>query len=115
MAKIKTLIDIEEILLNADNEFRYEYSLDDLIKSEKYLKEIGSITNLFFSVQVEYGKLNEPKDDESKQKIVDYHNKLADDELNVDVTKYLKFIEKLKPLISGKKYARNLEELLKNS
>ena len=47
MTTIKKLTDLEEILLKADADYRYTYTLDELIKSEKYLKEIGSITNLF--------------------------------------------------------------------
>ena len=95
MTTIKTLIYIEDILLNADNDFRYKYSLDELIKSETYIKEIGLITGLFFSVQMEYGKVNDTKDEEYKQKLVDYHNKLISDELDVDITKYIEFIKKI--------------------
>ena len=111
MTTIKTLITIEDILLNADNDFRYEYSLDELILSEKYLKEIGAITSLFFSVQLEYGKINEPKNDENKQKLVDYHNKLISSPISIDVTDYLNFIEKLKPKLTDEKYTEKLKNL----
>jgi predicted histidine transporter YuiF (NhaC family) len=111
MTTIKTLIYIEDILLNADNDFRYKYSLDELIKSETYIKEIGLITGLFFSVQMEYGKVNDTKDEEYKQKLVDYHNKLISDELDVDITKYIEFIKKILPRLTDEKYKKKLESI----
>lgn len=111
MTTIKTLINIEDILLNADSDFRYEYSLGDLILSEKYLKEIGAITSLFFSVQLEYSKINEPNNEENKQKLVDYHNKLISDPVLIDITDYLTFIDKLKPRLTDEKYVEKLKNL----
>ena len=56
MTTIKKLTELEEILLKSDAECRYSYTLDELIKSETYMKEIGRITNIFFSLKIEYSK-----------------------------------------------------------
>ncbi len=101
MVTIKTLMDIEEILLKADSDLRFSYSMDELIKSERYLKELGEMTNVFLAVQIEYGKINETN---YKQKLVDYHNKLISDEINVDISKYIDFIKNsIKDKISSDK------------
>lgn len=104
MTTIKEIMDIEEVLLKADNDLRYTYSLDELIKSEKYLKELGAITNLFFAVQIEYGKMNDSNDEQYKQKLVDYHNKLISDEIDIDLEKYVVFIKKILNRLSDKDY-----------
>ena len=104
MATIKEIMDIEEVLLKADNDLRYTYSLDELIKSEKYLKELGAITNLFFAVQIEYGKMNDSNDEQYKQKLVDYHNKLISDKIDIDLEKYVVFIKKILNRLSDKDY-----------
>lgn len=95
MATIKFLTDLEEILLKADAKYRYTYTLDELIKSEKYLKEIGYITNIFFTTQFEYSKTL-PNDDEKNKKLTDYHNFLVSGELDINVSDYVDFILKLK-------------------
>ena len=50
MTTIKKLTELEEILLKADAECRYLYTLDELIKSEAYMKEIGSIIILLTEI-----------------------------------------------------------------
>lgn len=112
MITIKTLMDIEEILLKADDDLRYTYSMDELIKSEKYIEELGKITNLFFSTQIEYAKLNDEKDEQYKQKLVDYHNKLISDKLEIDITKYLQFIRQIESKILDKEYYEKAKKIL---
>jgi len=112
MTTIKTLIDIEEILLKADNDLRYSYSLNELMTSEKYIKELGEITNLFFAVQIEYGKINDEKNNDYKQKLVDYHNKLISDELDVNIEKYVDFIKKIESKIKDKEYFDKAKNIL---
>ncbi len=102
MTTIKKLTDLEEILLKADADYRYTYTLDELIKSEKYLKEIGSITNLFFTVQFEYSKTIDQNDEKNSEKLMNYHNFLVEGELDIDDTKYIDFINKLKEKIDNK-------------
>ena len=75
---IKEITIAEEILLRADSKYRYKYTLDELIKSEHYLKEIGTITNIFLSVQHEYSKTLEKTDEEYSKKLTDYHNHLTE-------------------------------------
>lgn len=110
MTNIKTLMDIEEVLLKSDNDFRYTYSLDELIKSEKYIKEIGEITNLFLAVQIEYGKISV---ENYKQNLVDYHNKLISDELEIDISKYIEFISNsISNKATDKEYYNKVEKIL---
>jgi hypothetical protein len=112
MITIKTLMDIEDVLLRADNDLRYSYSMNEVIKSEKCLKEIGEITNLFLSLQIEYGKVNDTKDEEYKQKLVDYHNKLISDEIDIDITNYLSFIKEIEERIKDKDYYEKAKKIL---
>ena len=101
MTTIKKLTDLEEILLRADANYRFTYTLDELIKSEKYLKEIGTITNLFFTAQFEYSKTLNSNDEETGEKLAKYHNFLTKGELDIDDTKYINFINKLKEKIDN--------------
>jgi hypothetical protein len=112
MTTIKKLMYIEEILLKADNDYRYSYTLDELIKSEKYIKEIGEITNLFFAIQIEYSKVCNAKDKEYKQKLVDYHNKLIYSQIDIDTKKYIDFLKSMKNKYpQDKDYIEKIEKL----
>ena len=102
MTTIKFLTDLEEILLKADAKYRYTYTLDELIKSEKYLKEIGYITNIFFETQFEYSKTL-PDDEEKNKKLTDYHNFLVNGEIDINVSDYVDFILKIKDKIDDVK------------
>lgn len=101
MTTIKRLTEIEKILLKADSEYRYTYTLNELIKSEQYMKEIGSITNLFFEVQFEYSRSLNPYDEEKEEKLAKYHNFLTEGEIDVDDTKYIEFINSIKEKIKN--------------
>lgn len=103
MITIKRLTDLEEILLNADTECRFLYTLDELVKSEEYLKEIGSITNLFFNIQFEYSKTLNINDEYKNEKLTNYHNFLVEGELDIDDSKYIDFINRIKPKIKDEK------------
>lgn len=112
MTTIKKLMYIEEILLKADNDYRYSYTLDELVKSEKYMKEIGEITNLFLAVQIEYGKVNDASDEQYKQKLVDYHNRLISEEIDVDISKYIDFLVSMKSKYpQDRDYIEKIEKL----
>lgn len=108
-------MDIEEILLKADSDIRYEYSMGELIKSALYLKEIGSMTNIFFDIQYEYAKIVLPKEmsaEEKKQRLTEYQKRLTDDELDIDITKYVDFInQSIKPKLKREEYLELIEKL----
>lgn len=115
MVTINTLMDIEEILLKADSDIRYEYTMGELIKSASYLKEIGSMTSIFFDVQYEYAKTRLPQEmdkEEKKQKLIEYQKWLTDDKLDIDITKYVDFInQSVKPKLKRNEYLELVEKL----
>lgn len=111
MTTIKFLTDLEEILLKADAKYRYTYTLDELIKSEKYLKEIGYITNIFFETQFEYSKTL-PDDEEKNKKLTDYHNFLVKGKLDVNVFDYVIFIIKLKEKIDDAEILKLIDKVI---
>lgn len=104
---IQVLIDIEEILLKADNDIKFTYSLDELIKSEKYLKEIGFITDLYFKAQLDFSKINT-----NEQALKEYHDKLISDEIDVDVSNYITFIMSIGSRLRDKDYFDKVKKLL---
>lgn len=89
------MIKIEEQLLKLETKHKYEYTLDELIKSKKYLKEIGEITDLYFSTQYEYSQTLNPLDEELNEKLIKYQTFLSSGTINVDVSKYTEFISQL--------------------
>jgi hypothetical protein len=102
MTTIKKLTELEEILLKADAECRYSYTLDELIKSEAYMKEIGSITNIFFSSQIEYSKTLDKNSQDFESKLSEYRNFLSNGTIDVDDTKYINFIKVIKEKVKNK-------------
>ena len=106
---IKEITIAEEILLRADSKYRYQYTLDELIKSEHYLKEIGTITNIFLSVQHEYSKTLVKTDEDYNKKLTDYHNHLTNGTITYNLSSCYIFLKGLE-----KKYFDDeLKELMK--
>jgi hypothetical protein len=95
MTTINELIKIEEKLLKLESKHKYEYTLNELIKSKKYLKEIGEITDLYFSVQYEYSQTINPLDEELNDKLIKYQSFLSSGTIDVDISKYTEFINQL--------------------
>lgn len=95
MTTINELIKIEEKLLKLESKHKYEYTLDELIKSKKYLKEIGEITDLYFSVQYEYSQTLNPLDENLNDKLTSYQVFLSNGSIDIDVNKYTEFINQL--------------------
>ena len=110
MITIKTLIDLEEILLKADSVYKFKYSMDELIKSETYLKEIGSITDIFFNTLFEYSKINSS----NEEKVNEYQKKLYNDTIDFDITKYVKFISDVKDKIDNEEIANLIERFMQS-
>ena len=106
---IKEITIAEEILLRADSKYRYQYTLDELIKSERYLKEIGTITNIFLSVQHEYSKTLVKTDEGYNKKITDYHNHLVNGKLTYNLSDCYIFLKGLEE----KYFDDELKELMK--
>jgi len=97
MTTIKELIDIEDELLKLNSKYKFEYSLDELITSNQYLEEIGKITDIFFKTQIEYGeKIDKTDADTYKRKLTEYRNKLINNNINIDTSKYISFLNNIK-------------------
>lgn len=96
MVTVKEIMDVEKSLLELDSKYRYTYSFDELVRSERYIKEIGEITDIFFSVQNDYKHTLNNNDDDFEQKLIAYNNKLLTDEINIDLAPYLDFINHIK-------------------
>jgi hypothetical protein len=106
---IKEITIAEEILLRADSKYRYQYTLDELIKSEHYLKEIGTITNIFLSVQHEYSKTLVKTDEGYNKKLTDYHNHLTEGFVTYNLSSCYIFLKGLEE----KYFDDELKELMK--
>jgi len=81
--------------LKLESKHKYEYTLDELIKSKKYLKEIGEITDLYFSVQYEYSQTLNPLDENLNDKLTSYQVFLSNGSIDINVNKYTEFISQL--------------------
>lgn len=81
--------------MKLESKYKYEYTLDELIKSKKYLKEIGEITDLYFSVQYEYSQTLNPLDENLNDKLTSYQVFLSNGSIDIDVSKYTEFINQL--------------------
>lgn len=81
--------------MKLESKHKYEYTLDELIKSKKYLKEIGEITDLYFSVQYEYSQTLNPLDENLNDKLTSYQVFLSNGSIDIDVSKYAEFINQL--------------------
>ena len=105
-------MEIEGILLKLNDEYKFEYSLDELIKSNSYIKEIGEITDLFFNVQIEYSKKMLVFDNEKNKEIISgYNNRLINDNIDIDGTKYTLFLNSVKPKIKKQEYINAIERI----
>ncbi len=81
--------------MKLESKHKYEYTLDELIKSKKYLKEIGEITDLYFSVQYEYSQTLNPLDENLNDKLTSYQVFLSNGSIDINVNKYTEFISQL--------------------
>ncbi len=81
--------------MKLESKHKYEYTLDELIKSKNYLKEIGEITDLYFSVQYEYSQTLNPLDENLNEKLVNYQVFLSNGSIDIDTNKYTEFIKQL--------------------
>ena len=112
MTTVDTLIDIEKILLSVDSANSFSYTLNELVKSEKYLKEIGDITSLYFKKQLEYGKTIYSGD--YQEKLEEYRNFLKSDRLDIDIDKYIEFIKHIKEKVNDENLLKMINNFLEN-
>jgi len=88
MITVEKLMVVERFLLEIENRFKFDLSFENVRVLYDYLKAVGRVTNLFFKLQEEH--YNKFKD---KDKLKEYHNKLMQEEVHLDVSKMLRFID----------------------
>ena len=88
MIKLEKLMAIECILLEMEYRLKFNMSLNDVNLLYTYLNDVGKVTNLFFTLQEEY--YDKFKDE---KKLEEYHNKLLNEDIDMDVHKIIKFID----------------------
>jgi len=88
MTKVSELMTIERLLLEIENRFKFLLSFENVRLLYDYLKTVGKVTNLFFMLQEDY--YNRFKD---KEKLKEYHEKLLNDKVNLNVSKMIRFID----------------------
>lgn len=85
---IKDVIKLEKTLLEIEERYKFVLDFNDVVTLNKLIKEIGEITELFFNLQIEYGE----KYQDSKL-LSEYKDKLSNDKFELDVKKYINFLE----------------------
>lgn len=91
MTKITELINIETKLLSIKESHRFDISLNDNVRLERLLREIGEVTNIFFSLQVDYSTVCKDCD-----KLQSYHDKLMEENVDIDLTEAKDFLNTVK-------------------
>lgn len=84
----------KHLLLINNSDKKFELALNDLIKLKQYIKQVGDITDLFFKFQVEYANTVINNKDYEKL-LINYHNKLENDEIDFDLSEINNFINKI--------------------
>lgn len=88
MITVKNLMTLERFLLEIENRFKFQLRFAEVIELYGFLKEVGKITNLFFMLQEQHAE--KYKD---KEALKEYHDKLINDSVNLNVTKMVEFIK----------------------
>jgi hypothetical protein len=95
--KLQELMHFEEKLLLCENNNRFTLSFNDYITLDKFLTEVENITNLYFQLIDDYKKhLNNEniKNEDRINLLNEYNNKLLNEKIEFDFTKYEEFIKK---------------------
>ncbi len=95
--KLQELMHFEEKLLLCENNNRFTLSFNDYITLDKFLTEVENITNLYFQLIDDYKKhLNKEniKNEDRINLLNEYNNKLLNEKIEFDFTKYEDFIKK---------------------
>ena len=88
MITVKDLITLERLLLEIDSRFKFQLKFAEVIELNKFIEEIGKITDLFFSLQEEYYK----KFGDNGSLSV-YHDRLMDDKVKINTSKMIAFVK----------------------
>ena len=88
MITAKNLMALERFLLEIENRFKFQLRFAEVIELYGFLKEVGKITNIFFMLQEQYAE--KYKD---KEALKEYHEKLINDSVNLNVTKMVEFVK----------------------
>lgn len=88
----KDLITLEKSLLELNEEIdKFELDFNDALKLREYIEYVGSITSYGFSLQNEYYKKHG-----DAERLKKYHDKIMETEVEADVEKIFKLIERIK-------------------
>lgn len=88
MITVKNLMTLERFLLEIDNRFKFQLRFAEVIELNKFLEEVGKITDIFFSLQDEhFKKFND------SEALSEYHDKLMNDVVMINTAKMIKFVK----------------------
>lgn len=88
----KDLITLEKSLLELNEEIdKFELDFNDALKLREYIEYVGNITSYGFSLQNEYYKKHG-----DAERLKKYHDKIMETEVEADVEKIFKLIERIK-------------------
>jgi len=88
MITVRNLMTLERFLLEIENRFKFQLRFAEVIELYGFLKEVGKITNIFFLIQQQFQE--KYADSEALR---EYHNKLIDDEVNLNASKMIAFVK----------------------
>lgn len=90
MIKISELMVIERFLLEIDVRFKFMLDFGKALKLHDYLKDVGRITSYYFLIQEEFQKKYN-----DIEKLKEYHEKIANSEIEYNVSEIIRFIESI--------------------
>lgn len=88
MTTVKELMVIERLLLEIENRFKFDLSLEKVSMLYDFLKTVGKVTNLFFLLQEDYYKKYG-----DKEKLKEYHDRLSNDKIEIGALGMINFID----------------------
>jgi hypothetical protein len=101
--KLEMIINIEDILLQIEEKYLFELDFGHIVKLNKYLEEIGKITNIYFELLEKYNKyiMNLDIDVEKKaEKLKNYNIKINNNYIEYDLMPSFIFIKEVLLIIS---------------
>ena len=85
--KLSDLMAIEKVLLTVKEELFFTLSLNDILKLEKYIEEIGKITSMYFTLCSKFKETHE-----NVEEINLYSSKLLYEQIEYDTSDVAKFL-----------------------